>query len=153
MRCKPEKLMYALTMNSAQTPTETHGTPETAPASGGLADSPKGTMMWLVHTKLGSALATAILTAVLGVLGWLTVYLITDTNQDINRVKTDLEADIARVEERITRVEENLRSDISRVEAKIDNLIVSLVASRTPLPASDIVSKASFSGELSHIRP
>lgn len=142
MRCKPEKLMYALTMNSAQTRTDKHGTPETAPASGSLPAAPKGVWYWLLYTSPGSSIAAVILAAILGSFGWLVVSLIADTNQDINSVKTELKDDITRVEEHIT-----------RVEAKIDNLIVSLVASRTPLPASDIVSKASFSGELSHIRP
>jgi len=140
--------MYARTMNSTQTLTETAGAPKTDADSEELVALATLGALQSIWARFAPGVVAVILAAGLSVVGWLMAQQITSTNQDIKSVKTDLEADIVRVEERITgveesitRVEDNLREDIraaknemrediARVEVKIDDLLVSLGANR-----------------------
>ena len=73
-----------------------------------------------------------VLTAGLSVFGWLLANQIADTEQDINRietqlirVETNLREDMAQLETRLSADIDRVESQIARVESKLDSLIAS----------------------------
>lgn len=98
----------------------------------GASESVTRQNLWL---RFGPGVVAVVLTAGLSVFGWLMANQIADTEQDINRVETqlirvetNLREDMAKLETRLSADIARVESQITRVESKLDSLTVALIA-------------------------
>lgn len=122
-------------MSTTQTLKEQQPAAQQVVASGALAGASGSVTRQNLWLRFGPGVVAVVLTAGLSVFGWLMANQIADTEQDINRVETqlirvetNLREDMAKLETRLSADIARVESQITRVESKLDSLAVALIA-------------------------
>ena len=153
-------------MSTTQTLKEQRPAPQQVVTGGEIAGTSGSFLRQNLWQRFAPGVVAVVLTAGLSVFGWLLANQIADTEQDINRIETQLirvetnlredmaqletrlSADIDRVESRIARVESKLDSQIARMDSQIarvesklagvESKLDSLIASLIPNPSTAV---------------
>ena len=153
-------------MSTTQTLKDQRPAPQQVVAGGEIAGTSGSVLRQNLWQRFAPGVVAVVLTAGLSVFGWLLANQIADTEQDINRIETQLirvetnlredmaqletrlSADIDRVESQIARVESKLDSQIARMDSQIarvesklagvESKLDSLIASLIPNPSTAV---------------
>ena len=119
-------------MSTTQTLKEQRPAPQQVVAGGEIAGTSGSVLRQNLWQRFAPGVVAVVLTAGLSVFGWLLANQIADTEQDINRietqlirVETNLREDMAQLETRLSADIDRVESQIARVESKLDSLIAS----------------------------